>query len=199
MFELKKYHETQSITKLKKESKIKIAHKYAKALYEGSGDDGALKAVMGDMSKLQDLLKAEVEIVKYLANPLWSVESKKEVISEIAIRLKLAQETLNCLYVIADNNRFLELGNILSGFKSIYYEKHGIVEVMVETVKTLSKLQEDKLKDNLKKLLKKDVLVNYEVKPEILGGLIISYDSDMIDDSIKGKLNRLETVMKGGL
>ncbi len=183
---------------MKKESKIKITTKYATAIYEAAEADGDLKRVAEDLQKLREALADDGMIVKYLANPLWEIQDKKEALKVVAAKLKLAPESLNSLLVIADNNRFAELPDILDGFRRVYHEKHGIAEVRVETVKPLSKAQDEKLKANLKKFLKKEVLVNYEIKPEILGGLVISYGSDMIDDSIKGKLNRLETVMKGG-
>lgn len=47
-------------------------------------------------------------------------------------------------------------------------------------------------------MLSQKVVVNYEICPEILGGLIVKFGSSMIDDSIRGKLNRLEIMMKGG-
>ena len=68
----------------------------------------------------------------------------------------------------------------------------------METVKSLSAEQDKKLQENLEKYFKKKVLITYTVKSEILGGLVVTCGSDMIDDSIRGKLNRLETVMKGG-
>ena len=62
----------------------------------------------------------------------------------------------------------------------------------------LTETQDKNLKTNLKNFLKKDVLINYHINPDIMGGLVVSYNSEMIDDSLKGKLNRLETIMKGG-
>ena len=53
------------------------------------------------------------------------------------------------------------------------------------------------MQKNLEELLSKKVIIKYKIKPEILGGLIIRYESDIIDDSIKGKLSRIETAMKG--
>ena len=58
--------------------------------------------------------------------------------------------------------------------------------------------QDKKLRANLEKMLSRKVVVKYEIKPELLGGLVIKFNSNMIDDSLKSKLNRLELVMKGG-
>ncbi len=183
---------------MKTESKFKIASRYAEALYKGAEQDGDVRHVMDDMEALRINLAGDAQTVKYLANPLWSVEDKKDALNQVAKKLKLSQETLRCLYLIAERNRFAELGLILDDFCHTYYEKHDIVEVKVETVKPLTKTQDEKLKANLEKMLAKKVLIEYRVNPEILGGLVVSYGSDMIDDSICGKLNRLENLMKGG-
>ena len=183
---------------VKKESKIKIATTYAKALFQGALQDGDAKAVIRDIDLLLDQASGYRQAIVMLANPLWEINDKKAALKEVAEKLKLAPETLRCLNVMAENNRFSEFELILKAYRHLYLQKHNIVEISVETVKELSVAQDKALQDNLKAFLKKDVLVNYVIKPEILGGLTVSFGSDMIDDSLKGKLNRLESIMKGG-
>ena len=183
---------------VKKESKIRIATTYAEALFQGALQDGDAKAVIRDIDLLLDQAAEYRQAIVMLANPLWEIDDKKAALKEVAGKLKLAPEILRCLNVMAENNRFSEFELILKAYRNLYLQKHNIVEVAVETVKELSVAQDKALRENLKAFLKKDVLVNYVIKPEILGGLIVSFGSDMIDDSLKGKLNRLESIMKGG-
>lgn len=183
---------------MKKISKTKIAGIYALALYEAAEDKNAIPQVSNDIVTLLEVVKAEPEIVKDLANPLWDTEAKKKALKAVADKMKLSSETLICLDIIAENNRFAELPIILESFRRLCLKKEGIVEVDVASVKKLSAAQDKQLAANLEKLLKQRVVVNYEIKPELLGGLVIKFNSNMIDDSLKGKLNRLELVMKGG-
>ena len=99
---------------------------------------------------------------------------------------------------MAANGRFGELLPILEEFQHVWYRKNGYVEVSVQSAQALSNAQEKSLTANLEKMLSQKVVVNYEICPEILGGLIVKFGSSMIDDSIRGKLNRLEIMMKGG-
>ena len=62
----------------------------------------------------------------------------------------------------------------------------------------LSETQHKKVLSMLEQKLGKKIVVNFQVDPEILGGLRVKYGSTMIDDSVLGKLNRLEIMMKGG-
>lgn len=183
---------------MKKDSKTKIARVYAQALYEAAEAKKAVSQVSDDMMKLLEAVKADVGIVKYLANPLWKIDDKKAALQVVAAKIKLNAETLTCLNLIAENGRFMELPEILKAFKHIFYAKHDIEEVNVETVRELSAAQDKKLRANLEKMLSRKVVVRYEIKPELLGGLVIKFNSNMIDDSLKSKLNRLELVMKGG-
>lgn len=183
---------------MKKISKSKIVSTYALALYEGAEEKKSVEKVFADVEKLLSAVKEDTSIVKYLANPIWDVEAKKAAIKEVASKVHLCKETMNCMDVIADNKRFAEFQQILEGFVRLYYLKNNIVEVEVQTVKKLAASQDKKLKENLEKVLNKKVMVKYDLKPDLLGGLIIKFGSSMIDNSIKGKLNRLELIMKGG-
>jgi len=183
---------------LKKDSKTKIASVYASALYDAAEEKKAVDKVYADILILQKLADEEKDFLKYFSNPLWSKDSKKSALKEIAAKIKISNETLNCLDVIADNNRFAELKLILEGFVHLYYQKHGIAEVEVSSVKPLSASQNKKLIAELEAKIGKKVVAKYVLAPELLGGLRIKYGSNMIDDSIMGKLNRLEIMMKGG-
>lgn len=183
---------------MKKESKIKIASTYAQALYDAAEEKKCLDAVLHNVDELLNSYPDYKDSVAFLANPLWALDDKIAALKAVAIKIKLHSEVLNCLEIVAQNNRFSEYKLILEIFRQIYFEKHNIAQVDVETVMPLTETQDKNLKTNLKNFLKKDVLINYHINPDIMGGLVVSYNSEMIDDSLKGKLNRLETIMKGG-
>lgn len=183
---------------MKKDSKTKIASVYSQALFEAAEEKKAVAKVHSDVLTLLEVMNADAEFLKYFSNPLWNVDSKKSALKEIAKKIKISDETLQCLDVIADNNRFAELKLILEAFKHLYYAKNNIAEVEVSSVKKLSAAQDKKLSGILEKMLNKKVVVNYILAPDLLGGLRVKYGSNMIDDSIQGKLNRLEIMMKGG-
>ncbi len=183
---------------MKKISKSKIITTYALALYGAAEEKKAVSKVLDDVKTLIQVLKEDSSIIKYLSNPVWPADSKDEALKQVGKKLKLDKETLNCLEIISSNNRFSELLLILEEFVHIWYTKNGYVEVSVQSVQKLSIAQEKKLSSTLEKMLSKKVVLSYEVRPEILGGLIVKFGSSMIDDSIRGKLNRLEIMMKGG-
>lgn len=183
---------------MKKNSKTKIASVYALALYEAAEEKKAVGKVYADIQILQKLIDEEKDFLKYFSNPLWKADSKKSALKEIASKIKISSETLGCLDIVADNGRFAELKLILESFIHLYCQKHDIAEVEVSSVKPLNSSQNEKLVAGLEKKIGKKVVARYVINPELLGGLRIRYGSNMIDDSVMGKLNRLEIMMKGG-
>ena len=183
---------------MKKDSKTKIASVYAQSLYEAAESKDAVKRVCDDVNVLLKVISEEKDFIKLFSNPLWEADSKKSALRDVAVKLKLSKETLNCLDIVIDNNRCAELKMILENFVHLYYQKQNIAEVEVASVKCLSAAQDKKLVSVLEAKLGKKVVVNYVLNPELLGGLRVKYGSDMIDDSVLGKLNRFEIMMKGG-
>ena len=94
------------------------------------------------------LMKQWLSIWRTLSG-IWIL--KKQALAEIAAKLKLDKETLNCLDIIASNNRFAELLPILDEFKHIWYRKNGIVEVEVQSAGALSPAQDKSLTAALEK------------------------------------------------
>ena len=103
----------------------------------------------------------------------------------------------NFLKVLAQNHRLNLLEIILKQFISLYNDKHNIAEVDVTTVIELSSEQDKRLKSKLSDIFNKKIEINYIINPEIVGGLVIKYGTNLIDVSIKHKLDTLEKIMKG--
>ncbi len=182
---------------MKKNSKHKLASSYAQAMYEAAAAAGAGEQVFADVVCLGEALKQDGQIEKMLSSPLWRTDAKKAAVAEIGIRLGLNEVTVNTLEVAADNNRLGLLGEMLSAFTKIYYTENNMAEVHVKSAMALLPEQDRRLKKSLEKWLNKKVVVKYTIKPGILGGLLIECGSLMVDDSVKGKLDKLELLMKG--
>jgi F-type H+-transporting ATPase subunit delta len=71
------------------------------------------------------------------------------------------------------------------------------VTANVVSANALSPAQHKALAAKLKERVGSDVTINSTVDPSILGGLTITIGSQMIDSSIKTRLNTLANAMKG--
>jgi F-type H+-transporting ATPase subunit delta len=111
--------------------------------------------------------------------------------------MKLDKLTTKFLGVVAQNRRLADLGAIIGSFNSLSAAHRGETTAEVTSAHKLEAVQITALKKKLKAKVGRDVAVVQKVDPAILGGLVIKIGSQMIDSSIKTRLNSLAAAMKG--
>lgn len=183
---------------MKKVSRLQIAENYAQALYEAAKREKSLDKVYQDCKTLARHFY-HLPDLKQLSNPVWKPAQKSALMREISQSLNLAQTTANFLDIVAQNGRLSDINEILAQFKHVFYQAEGIMEVKVESVQNLTAGQEAELKKLLENHLQQKIVFDFKINPQILGGLIVQFGSTRIDDSLSGKLTRLEKVMKGNI
>ena len=85
---------------------------------------------------------------------------------------------------------------MINAYDVVMDERAGNTIVSVVSAFPLKAAQEKKIKAELDKALDTNVQIISEVDQTLLGGVVITVGSKMIDDSIKGKLERLSRAMK---
>ena len=133
----------------------------------------------------------------YNTDPQYARQEKQEVLQAICSKFGFSQSMLNTLKLIAQNGKLNVLEQTLKQFILLYQEKHDIAEIEVTTVMPLSDKQESLLKTKLANIFHKQIMLRYVINPQIIGGLMIKYGTNFIDNSVKHKLNALEQLMKG--
>lgn len=181
---------------MNKRSNLKTAILYAHALYDGAEQSGELdKTYLNAKSVVAE--KIDSKSLKALDNPLWDTDVKFQIMQDGFKPFQPCDSFINLLKLLIENRRFADISSILRHFILLYREKHNIAGVEVTTAVPLSQEQEKKLKQKLAAIFQKDIELEYILSPEIIGGLVIKYESQLIDVSVKHKLDALEQLMKG--
>lgn len=172
------------------------AGRYATALFELAKTSGAAEAVEADLSAFRAALGESSELAEVLASPLYSSEEKAGVLSAMADKAKYHELTKNAFGVAANNSRAGELGAMASAYAALAAADRGILSADVATAAALTKKQTEALQASLKSALGRGVEVRTEVRPELLGGLIVKVGSRMFDSSLRTKLDGMKNAMK---
>lgn len=182
---------------MKKNEKNKLIKSYAEAFYGAASASSLSEKVFAEIEDFVDLLKKDTKLMKYLSGPLLKDSDKKEILVDITEKKNFSQPVIGLVKTMADNGRVALLPEVLKAYADVYYAENNISQVKVQTAIELSGKQKSDLVSALENYLGNKVVVKYQIKPEILGGLVIECGTKLIDDSIKGKLERLELLMKG--
>lgn len=174
-----------------------LAGRYASALFGLARDERQIDAVGRSLDALASALADSREFAELIASPVVSRKDAAKAFAALAPELGLDPITANFLGVLARNGRKSELRKIIRAFKRIAADHRGEISAEVTSAHPLKDDQLAALKAQLKSRAGRDVTLDVAVDPGILGGIVIKLGSEMIDASIRTKLNRLATAMKG--
>jgi F-type H+-transporting ATPase subunit delta len=160
-------------------------------------DERQIDAVGRSLDALASALADSREFNALIASPLVGRQDAAKAFAALAPQLGLDPLTSNFLGVLARNGRKSELRKIIRAFKRIAADHRGEISAEVTSAHPLKDDQIDALKAQLKKRAGRDVTIDAQVDPAILGGIVIKLGSEMIDASIRTKLNRLAQAMRG--
>src|SRR5690606_41706702 len=86
---------------------------------------------------------------------------------------------------------------MMEGFREELARRRGEVTAHVTAARPLDEAQMNSLRQAINKVVGGKAKIDVKVDAALLGGLVVRVGSRMIDSSIKGKLDRLQVVMKG--
>jgi F-type H+-transporting ATPase subunit delta len=174
-----------------------LAGRYATALFELARDEKQLEAVGTSLAAVRDALRDSDDLRALTTSPLVGREDTMKGVRATAEALRLDPITTNFLGVLAQNRRLGQLPNVIRAFNLLAARHRGEITAEVTSAHPLNDDQVATLRSNLKSRVGSDVSVDLTVDPAILGGLVVKVGSQMIDGSIRTKLNTLAHAMKG--
>lgn len=175
-----------------------LAKRYAMALIDVAASANALPAIENDMVSLEKMITENAQLSGVLANPVMSAGTLLAILKDISSRAGFHQLTLNFLGVLAANRRVADLPIIIQAFRKAIAARAGILNADVKSAQPLSATQQEELSRTLAKKTGKQVHLSLSVDPSLLGGMVVTIGSRMIDDSVKSKLTRLQQALSQG-
>ena len=175
-----------------------LAGRYAGALYALAEESGKIDAVVKNMNGVAEIVSANQDMRMLVESPAitWAEQTK----AVTAVLEKGGADTLTVKFVgtVASNGRLHALSRIISAFLAEHARRRGEVSAEVISAVEMDDARRARVEQAVSKLAGSDKLsLSMRVDPSLIGGLVVRIGSRMIDTSIRTKLNRLETAMKG--
>lgn len=172
------------------------ALRYASALVDLAVESGALPQIEKDIADLRAMLADSSDLQGMIRSPLVKAEQQQAALAALADKAQFSALTRNFLLVLAANRRLSMLDAMLKGVSDNIAARRGELRADVQSAAALSSAQKKSLEEGLSKSIGRPVLVNTKVDPALIGGVVVTLGSFMIDDSVKTKLDRLGRAMK---
>lgn len=175
-----------------------LSGRYATALFELARDAKAIEMVEASLARVRAAIDESREFAALIASPVVSRTDAAKGVAAAAEMIDVDDMTAKFLGVLAQNRRLSQLPAIIRAFRALAADHRGETTAEVSSAHPLSDDQVDALKASLRTRIGRDVAVDLSVDPSLLGGLVVKIGSQMIDSSIKTRLNSLAHKMKTG-
>jgi len=167
---------------------------YAEALFEAAREREELEEVLSDLGEFVEALHDSTELRLFFYGGQIPERQKRRALDGLTEGMKTS--TTNFLKVLVDNGREEILEEVLARYEELVKEHLGRIEVEVTTAVELSEDQRGRLKERLGGVLEgREIILETNVDPELIGGAVFRYGGRMMDGSIRGRLESLREGM----
>lgn len=168
-----------------------VGTRYATALFNLADKQKKLEQINSQLQDLSKFLKKGTPLHNFLTAPQIRDEEKEKVVKKIWSG-KIEEFLLNFLLFLMKKRRIQFLEQIALDFEKLYKEKLGILEATLISVKPIEEKQQEKLIQKLKKQTSKKIQLINKLDPGVIGGGILILANQVMDSSIRHKLNSLK-------
>lgn len=177
--------------------KASLSGRYALALFELARDNKQLESVAESLSALKAALSESEDFRNLISSPVIGREDAAKAMAALSASMGLDPLAGNFLGVLAKARRLAQLPAAIRAFETLLSQHRGESRAEVTSAHALTKTQVTALEKALKARVGRDVAVDLKVDAAILGGLVVKIGSQMIDSSIRTRLNTLAQAMRG--
>ena len=166
------------------------ARRYAKAIFELAQESGQAKRWSERLEVVAQFLR-DPELAEVLGNPSVTVARRQELAQALGGSNLIDQEALNLIKLLVESNRTGEIDGVVEEYERLRDELEGRLRATAVTAVELSDKEVRQLVAQLSKQVGKEVRLETEVDPAILGGLVLRVGDRLVDASVRTRLQQL--------
>ena len=177
---------------------LKIARRYAKALLIIGKEDDKAETYKEELDRFSELIASQKELEQAIINPLYDVGGRKKVLQAVIEKTGVSKVLASFLLLLFDKGRFGFLSDINEFYKKLADELKGVVRASLVSATELSSETVEKIRTTLSKKTGKDIILEVEQDPSLIGGIVSRIGDLVLDGSIKTQLLNMRESLKRG-
>lgn len=171
-----------------------LEKRYALALYEIAEKKNNVDEYLRDLTEICNIFDENKDFYEVLKHPVINTTKKKQLFTDL-FKGKIDDELLFFMIILIEKGRILQLKDILNQMENIDLERRNTIRGLVKTVVPLLDDELKQLKDIFEKKYEKTILFDTKVDKSLLGGVYVKVGNDVIDGTLKSKIEEMKDLM----
>ncbi|MBF0161535.1 MAG: ATP synthase F1 subunit delta [Magnetococcales bacterium] len=174
-----------------------LAKRYATALAELAVEHNILEAVGAELNSFLDLFRTTPALRFLLTSPTAERRDQHAALALFLEHAEPAKVTSSFLKLLVDKRRMVLLESIVAAYNGNVDSRIGRMNVELRVLMPLGDAHAERLRSTLSEVTGKEIRLDVTTDPGILGGMVVTMGSVMIDYSVRNHLNRLKASLRG--
>jgi len=175
---------------------LTIARRYAKALLIIGKEDGLAENYGEELDGFAKLIAKEKELEEAITNPLYGASGRKKVLETVIGKVGISKIVGSFLLLLFDKGRFDFIGDINEFYQKLADEFKGVLQANLVSASELSSETVEKIRTTLSKKTGKDIILQVEQDPSLIGGIVSRIGDLVLDGSIRNQLFNMRKSLK---
>jgi F-type H+-transporting ATPase subunit delta len=167
-----------------------IARPYAEALFKAAPEAEA-NAWVSQLAAV-GAVAADPQLKTLADNPKVTQSQVFDVIVAAA-KVSLAPALANFLRTVLENGRLAALPNMVEQFQTLVQARQGVSEALVYSAYPIDAAQLADILGPLEKRFGRKLEAKVELEPELIGGVRVVVGDEVLDTSVKARLERMKS------
>lgn len=169
---------------------LTLARPYARAAFNAARDEGRIKA-WSDALAFAARVAGDPQAAAALKHP----QLTPRLAAQLLVNDASDATFVRFVEMLADNRRLPLLPEIAGLFEQLRAEAERVVKARVRSATTLGDADLAAIHDGLRRRFGREVELQTELDPSLIGGAVIEAGDVVIDGSVRGKLERLQSAL----
>jgi F-type H+-transporting ATPase subunit delta len=177
---------------------LAIARRYAKALLLIGKEDGQTEQYRQELDGVARLMIEQKTLADVISNPQYNAGERKMVFEGVLGKLDLSKVMSAFLMLLFDKGRVAFLASINDFFQKLADELKGVASASLVSATELSAETIEKIRSALSQKTGKEVALEVQQDPGLIGGIVTKIGDLVLDGSIKTQLLNMRESLKRG-
>jgi F-type H+-transporting ATPase subunit delta len=175
-----------------------VARVYSEALFAVALGKGTVTETNGELEAFVGLVRGNPDLEAFLTTPLLEPAVKVAALRR-ALDGRASDSVADFLCLLVEKHRMPALASIAAAFRDRADDHANRARVGVRTALPLPEAMRREIEDALRSALAREVVVDAEVDPALLGGAVVAVGDRVYDGSIRKRLSAFrKQIMRSG-
>jgi F-type H+-transporting ATPase subunit delta len=168
-----------------------LSRRYTKALFQLAQESQQEEVISRELEQFYAAYRNS-ELQEVLTNPALDADKRNNILLRVTETQQLSALTIRFLAILLARDRLKYLPEIVSCYRRLLNEARGRVEAKAVGASPLEPAMVDRLRQVLQGIAGKEVVLQQETDPSLIGGVLVELEGKVYDGSVRTQLENMK-------